>query len=136
MLYLYSMVIRMNEKNKCNTFLACSVLVLLVGLYYVIFIYDHNKNLEEIEDIEGSCNITECEEQEEISYILELEKIKTFEDNYLILPIISINDDSKNIQDINKQLEAKFKYYKDMYNKDNTSYLSTYEYNVDIDNNI
>lgn len=110
------------------------VLVLLIGLYYVIFIYDGGKNRKYLEDKEGSCNIDKCDD--EITYIKELEKFKTYEDNYLILPIISINEDSDTITKINETIETKYKYYKDLYNKDNIKYLSTYFYSIDPDNNI
>lgn len=110
------------------------VLVLLIGLYYVIFIYDGGKNRKYLEDKEGSCNIDKCDD--EITYIKELEKFKTYEDNYLILPIISINEDSDTITKINETIETKYKYYKELYNKENIKYLSTYFYSIDPDNNI
>ena len=127
-------VVIMKEKNKLITFLIIMVLVLLIGLYYVIFIYDGGKNRKYLEDKEGSCNIDKCDD--EITYIKELEKFKTYEDNYLILPIISINEDSDTITKINETIETKYKYYKDLYNKENIKYLSTYFYSIDPDNNI
>ena len=84
----------MKEKNKLITFLIIMVLVLLIGLYYVIFIYDGGKNRKYLEDKEGSCN------------------------------------------KINETIETKYKYYKDLYNKENIKYLSTYFYSIDPDNNI
>ena len=60
----------MKEKNKLITFLIIMVLVLLIGLYYVIFIYDGGKNRKYLEDKEGSCNIDKCDD--EITYIKEL----------------------------------------------------------------
>ena len=99
----------MKEKNKLITFLIIMVLVLLIGLYYVIFIYDGGTNRKKLEDKEGSCNIDNCGDK--ITYIKELEKFKTYEDNYLILPIITINEDSDTITKINETIETKYKYY-------------------------
>ena len=102
----------MKNKNTMIIFLSFVIITLLCGLYYVIFIYDNTP----INDIEGSCDIDKpC--NEEITYIKEEEKIKTFDDNYLILPLISIEQEE--IENINKEIESRFNYYKDQFNKDN-----------------
>lgn len=132
--YTYKVVMIMKEKSKLVTFLITMVIVLLIGLYYVIFIYGCGKNNKNIEDKEGSCNIDKCEEK--VEYIKELEKFKTYDDNYLILPIISINEDNETIIKINENIENKFNYYKELYNKENNRYLSTYNYSIEPDNNI
>lgn len=121
----------LKSNNKFNIFAIIFIIILLVSLFYVIFIY---KDKGTYEDIEGSCEIDDCEEG--IVYIKELERIKTFEDNYLILPSININNNNEEIININKKILEKFNYYKDQYNKDNILYMSSYTYNVDLNKNI
>lgn len=121
----------MNEKTKFNIFSIVIIIILLIALYYVIFIYNGQNTYE---DIEGSCDIEEC--GDEIVYINEKEKIKTFDDNYLILPSININNDNENIINVNNKILEKFNYYKEQYNKDNIKYMSNYTYNIDLDKNI
>ena len=119
----------MKNKNTMIIFLSFVIITLLCGLYYVIFIYDNTP----INDIEGSCDIDKpC--NEEITYIKEEEIIKTFDDNYLILPLIRIEQEE--IENINKEIESRFNYYKDQFNKDNKKYKTDYLYTKDEDKNI
>lgn len=115
----------MKEKNKIIIYLIVFVLILLCGLYYVIFIYEWDT----INDKEGSCNIDKPCDSLKIIYIKEEEKIKTYDDNYLIFPFINIDDLA--IIEVNKKIEEKFNYYKDLYNKDNKNYKTEYKYFVD-----
>lgn len=120
----------MKSKSKTIVFLSFVVILLLLGLYYVIFIYDGN---EVYIDTPGSCEIDKpCDA--EVSYIREEEKFKTFDDNYLILPFISIDND--NIVNVNKEIEERFNYYKDSFNKDNKKYKTEYHYVVDEDKDV
>jgi len=123
-------------KNKLVTFFIIIIILLLVGISCTYFINNKDNQENTLENNE-SCPIDKpCTDSSKNVpvYVREEVKIKTGDDSYLILPFINIDEDY--IVNINMEIENKFKYYKDLFNKDKKMYKTEYKYHLDSSKNV